>query len=172
MSCEQKSCLVQKQVQLAFHQFQLIVQIRAWKLKQGKENDVLTQVQELFCLRELVKSSNPRSDPETAKKPFFLKSHLKRWILSLWRVCQLDYTRVSSCIKFLRLTQSSVSSVSRLTLSSVSTLQTWYKTHWVPHWVPPVWYSAPAPSRWWVVALALALTHYVKLFWLPVAISC
>ena len=61
----------------------------------------------LFCLRELVTSSNPRSDPETAKKPFFSKSHLKRWLLSLWRVSQLD-TRVlwSSSIKF----------VSRLTL--------------------------------------------------------
>ena len=35
---------------------------------QGKENDVLTQVQELFCLRKLVTSSNPGSDPETAKK--------------------------------------------------------------------------------------------------------
>ena len=45
---------------------------------QGNENDVLTQVQELFCLRELVTSSNPRFDPETAKKPFFSKSHLKR----------------------------------------------------------------------------------------------
>ena len=46
---------------------------------QGKKNDVLKQVQELFCLRELVKSSSPspRSDPETAKKPFFLKSHLR-----------------------------------------------------------------------------------------------
>ena len=40
---------------------------------QGKGNDVLRQVQELFCLRELVTSSYPRSDPETAKKPFFLK---------------------------------------------------------------------------------------------------
>ena len=38
---------------------------------QAKENDVLTQVQELFCLREqLVTSSNPRSDPETAKGHF------------------------------------------------------------------------------------------------------
>ena len=37
---------------------------------QGKENNVMIQVQELFCLRELVTSSYPRSDPETAKKPF------------------------------------------------------------------------------------------------------
>ena len=124
MSCEQKTCLVQKQVQLAFHQFQLIVQIRAWKLKQGKENDVLTQVQELFCLRELVKSSNPRSDPETAKKPFFLKRHLKTWLLSLWRVGQLD--------------------------TSWYKLDTswYYDTGW--HRVD----NAPAPSRWWVVTLA------------------
>ena len=34
--------------------------------------------QELFCLRDLVTSSNPTSDLETAKKPFFSKSHLKR----------------------------------------------------------------------------------------------
>ena len=44
----------------------------------GKQNDVLRQVQELFCLRDLVESSNPRSDPETAKQPFLSKSHLKR----------------------------------------------------------------------------------------------
>ena len=50
---------------------------------QAKENDVLKQAQELFCLRELVVtqlvSSNPRSVPEIAKKPFFLKSHLKKY---------------------------------------------------------------------------------------------
>ena len=46
---------------------------------QAKENDVLKQAQELFCLRELVVSSNPRSVPEIAQKPFFLKSHLKKY---------------------------------------------------------------------------------------------
>ena len=30
--------------------------------------------QELFCLRELIVSSSPRSEPEKAKPPFFLKS--------------------------------------------------------------------------------------------------
>ena len=57
-----------------------IVRIRTWGLTQGKEKDVLKQAQELFCLRELVVtvSSNPRSEPEKAKKLFFLKSHLKR----------------------------------------------------------------------------------------------
>ena len=36
-----------------------------------------TQAQELFCLRELVVSSNPRSEPETAKTSLssFFKSH-------------------------------------------------------------------------------------------------
>ena len=40
---------------------------------QGKEQVALKQAQELFCLRELVVSSNPRSEPETAKLevPFF-----------------------------------------------------------------------------------------------------
>ena len=47
---------------------------------QGKEQVALKQAQELFCLKKLVVSSNPRFEPETAnlKKPFFLKSHLKR----------------------------------------------------------------------------------------------
>ena len=64
--------------------------------------------QELFCLRELVVSSNPRSVPEATKKPFFFKNHLKRWLLSpvkrqptclfslffhLWRDDQLDTSR-------------------------------------------------------------------------------
>ena len=48
---------------------------------QGKEQVALKQGRELFYLKELVAltvSSNPRSEPETAKKPFFLKSHSKR----------------------------------------------------------------------------------------------
>ena len=44
----------------------------------GEEKDVLRQIQELYCLREFVVSSDPRSAPKTAKKPFFLKSHLSR----------------------------------------------------------------------------------------------
>ena len=44
----------------------------------GQEEDVLKQAKELFCLRKIVVSSNPRSESETAKKPFFLKGHLKR----------------------------------------------------------------------------------------------
>ena len=47
---------------------------------QGKEQVELKQDQELFCFRDLVVSSNPRSDPEseTPKTPFFLNSCLKR----------------------------------------------------------------------------------------------
>ena len=45
---------------------------------QGKEKDVLLQIQELFCIREFVVSFDLRSAPQTAKKPFFLKSHLTR----------------------------------------------------------------------------------------------
>ena len=52
--------------------------------------DVLRQIQELCCLRVFVVSSDPRSAPKTAKKPFFLKSHLSRWLLSLGRGSQLD----------------------------------------------------------------------------------
>ena len=80
---DEKSCLVQKQVCCDFRRFQLAVQIRAWGLIQSKEQVELKQAQELFCLRELVVSSNPRSEPETAKMPFFLKSHSKRsrWLL-------------------------------------------------------------------------------------------
>ena len=40
---------------------------------QGKEKDVLKLALELFCSRELVMSSYPRSEPETGKKPFFLE---------------------------------------------------------------------------------------------------
>ena len=55
----------------------------------SKEKDELRQIQELFCLREFIVSSDPRSAPPTAKKPFFLKNHLTRWLLSLWRDSQL-----------------------------------------------------------------------------------
>ena len=79
VSYDEKSCLVQTQVSWDFCLFQLTVLIRAWGLIQGKEQVhwQLKQAQELFCLRELVVSSNPRSEPETAKMPFFLKSHSK-----------------------------------------------------------------------------------------------
>ena len=42
---------------------------------QGKKKDVLRQIQVLFYLREFVVSSDLRSAPQTAKKPFFLESH-------------------------------------------------------------------------------------------------
>ena len=45
----------------------------------GKEKDVLRQIQELFCLREfVVLISDLRFAPQTASKPFILKSHLTR----------------------------------------------------------------------------------------------
>ena len=90
VSYDEKSCLVQTQVRFYFRRFQLTVQIRAWELIQGKEQVELKQAQELFCLRELVVSSNPRSEPETAKMLFFLKNHSKRWLLALWRDNQLE----------------------------------------------------------------------------------
>ena len=92
VSYDEKSCLVQTQVSCDFRRFQLTVRmrIRAWGLIQGKEQVELKQAQELFCLRELVVSSNPRSEPETAKMPFFLKFHSKRGLLTLWRDNQLD----------------------------------------------------------------------------------
>ena len=74
MSYDEKSCLVQTQVRFDFRRFQLTVQIRARELIQGKERVELKQDQELFCPTELVVSSNPRSERETAKMPFFLKS--------------------------------------------------------------------------------------------------
>ena len=46
--------------------FPLIVRIRALGLIRGKGRGVLKQAKELFCLRELSVSSNPRSEPETA----------------------------------------------------------------------------------------------------------
>ena len=82
VSYDEKSCLVQTQVSCDFRRFQLTVRmrIRAWGLIQGKEQVELKQAQELFCLRELVVSSNPRSELGTAKMPFFLKSQSKRWL--------------------------------------------------------------------------------------------
>ena len=44
----------------------------------GENKDVLRQIQELYCLREFVVSSDPKSALQTAMKPFFLKSHLPR----------------------------------------------------------------------------------------------
>ena len=77
--------------------FQLTVQIRAWGLmhcEQCEEKDVLRQIQlqveVSFCFRESVASSDPRSAPQTAKKTFFLKSHLTRWHLSLGRDSHLS----------------------------------------------------------------------------------
>ena len=80
VSYDEKPCFVQTQVCCDFRRFQLTVRIRAWGLIQGKEQVELKQAQELFCLRELVVSTNPRSEPETAKIPFFLKSHSKMWL--------------------------------------------------------------------------------------------
>ena len=50
---------------------------------QGKEQVDLKEDQELFCLRELVVGSNPRSYPETAKMPYFLKSRSKRILVDI-----------------------------------------------------------------------------------------
>ena len=55
----------------------------ARQLEQGKKQVELelkqAQDSELFCLREHVVSSFPRSGPETPKTPFFLaESHSKR----------------------------------------------------------------------------------------------
>ena len=55
-----------------------------------KEKYVLWQIQQLFCPRDLLVSSDPRSAPPAAKKPFFLKSHMTRWLLSLGNDTQLD----------------------------------------------------------------------------------
>ena len=49
----------------------------------GKEVNALRQIQELLCLKDIAVSSDPRFAPQTAKKPFFLKDHLRRWLLSL-----------------------------------------------------------------------------------------
>ena len=49
---------------------------KTWGLIQREAQVAPEQALELFSLRELVAtlmSSNPRSEPETAKKPFFLK---------------------------------------------------------------------------------------------------
>ena len=73
VSNDEKTWLVQTHVWEDFYWFQLAVQIRAWVLMQGKEKDVLRQIQELFCLRECVVSA----DPLHHKQP---KSHFS------WRV--------------------------------------------------------------------------------------
>ena len=103
VSYNEKSCIVQTQVSFDFPWFQLTVQIRVWELIQGKEQVELKQAQGLSCLRELVVSSNPRSEPETAKIPLFLKSHSKRCLFgtlkrqptwySIWKVgiCYITY---------------------------------------------------------------------------------
>ena len=80
MNYDEKSCSVQTQFCCDFRQYQLTVpvRIRALGVIQGKEQVELKEAQELFCLRELVVSSHPRSEQETAKTPFFLKIHLKR----------------------------------------------------------------------------------------------
>ena len=43
-----------------------------------QEENALRQIQSFFCLREFVGSSDLRSAPQTAKKPFLLKSQLTR----------------------------------------------------------------------------------------------
>ena len=128
----------------AFHRFQLVVWIRAWELMQGKENNVLTQVQQQFCLMDLVTSSNSGSDPETArlKNGFGAKSHFSRRVT--WKG---DFCHFEESAKV-----------------DINLILVTVDTSW--HWVD----TAQAPSRWWMVALAL--THYVKLLKLSVAISC
>ena len=56
---------------------------QSFRIDTGQEQVALKQAQELFCLKELVVSFNPESDLETAKKPFFLKSHLKRSLFDI-----------------------------------------------------------------------------------------
>ena len=103
-----------------FWQKQLIVQIRAWESMQAKENDVLTQVQELFCLREqLVTSSNPRSDPETAK------GHFSRRVTSSWKGDFCHFKESANLI-----------------LVDIKLILVDSGWHW--HWVD----TAQAPSRW------------------------
>ena len=63
---------------LDFHQFQLAVQLKAWRMTQVKEKDVPQQVQELFRLRELVVSSDPTQNQEQPNANF-LDSSLERF---------------------------------------------------------------------------------------------
>ena len=58
-----------------------VIKWTSWNLQQ---QGTLRQVQELFCLKKLVVSFDPRSEQETAKKPVFCKSHLQLWLLLLW----------------------------------------------------------------------------------------
>ena len=59
-------------------------------LIKGKVKDLLRRVQGQFCLRQLVVSYDRRSELKTVKKPTFLKSHLKRRSLTLYRDSQLS----------------------------------------------------------------------------------
>ena len=45
---------------------------------QGKQRNVMSQIQELLCFRAIVVSSDPRSEPETAKKNIFLEESLEK----------------------------------------------------------------------------------------------
>ena len=83
-------CKFQKEVRCDFCWFQLVVRIRAWGLIQCKEQVALKQAQMMFCLNELLVSSNPRSEQATAKKPVFLKRNSKGDFLSLWEDNQLQ----------------------------------------------------------------------------------
>ena len=85
MSYDEKICPVQTQFCWDFHWIQLALCIFAWKSIPGKKKDVLKQAQELFCFRALVVGSYPRSEPKTAKKPFFLKSLLRKVTFDTWK---------------------------------------------------------------------------------------
>ena len=54
----------------------------------GKEKDVLRQIQELFCFREFVVSSDQRSAPKTAKnwqEAIFLEESLNKVTFVTWK---------------------------------------------------------------------------------------
>ena len=135
---DEKTWIVETQVQQDFHWFQLTstLQIRAWGLMHGEEKDILKQIQELssYCRREFVMSSDHRSAPKTAKKPFFfLKSHLSRWLLSFteWQ-------------KSLRLTK--VFHVTKVFPGWQPEKQqpTWY-------WIDTSWYELTLSWHWWAL---------------------
>ena len=48
------------------------------RIDAGKRKGVLRQVQELLCLRELVVSSDPKSEREIAKRASFLEESLEK----------------------------------------------------------------------------------------------
>ena len=119
-----------------FNWFQLTVQIRAWGLKRKMHWD-RSKPEEHFFLREVTVSSDPRSAPKTAKKPFFLKSHLTRWLLSLGRGSQLG---------------------TELILEEAANFWYWADTSWYKltlswHWTAFLW--CPAGGGWWHLALIL-----------------